>query len=142
MKLTGITAEQVAATILSTTVSTHLLLCEESLQLILKAGFPYDGVTIQADPIAQQNANGYLTALQSGVPVPFPIEWRTKENTSYFIPDLDAFRLFAAAMLSFVQQVFHSTWSVKDAIRSATTPAEITTLYNAYRTTWGLPPLP
>lgn len=121
---------------LSSGITLGILQIEKHLQKALERGFDFGGHRIQADGVAQQNANGYLTAIQAGVPVPFPIQWRTRANTSYDIPDLDTFRLFAAAMLSFVQEVFHSTWAAKDAIRSSATIAEVESLLEAYLTQW------
>jgi hypothetical protein len=111
---------------------------EGTLPLILEKGFMYGTDRIQADPVAQQNATGFLTAVSAGVPVPFPIEWRTKANTSVWIDDLDEFKTFAAMMLGFVQQVFHDTWKVKDDVRSATDIEEIDSLTGAYRSKYGL----
>jgi len=111
---------------------------EVLLPIILEKGFMYGSNRIQADAVAQQNATGFLTAVSAGVPVPFPIEWRTKANTSVWIADLDEFKTFAAMMLGFVQQVFHDTWGVKDNIRDAVTAEEIDSLIGAYRSKYGL----
>lgn len=99
----------------------------------LGKGFMYGTDRIQADPVAQQNATGFLTAISSGVPVPFPIEWRTKANTSVFIQDLDEFKTFAAMMLQFVQTVFHDVWQTKDSIREATTEEQVNDILSAFR---------
>jgi hypothetical protein len=113
--------------------SSTLTEVEEMMPTILEHGFMYGADRIQADPVAQQNATGFLTALNAGVPVPFPIEWRTKANTSVFITDLAEFRVFSSIMLGFVQQVFHDTWKVKDDVRAATTLNEVDVLIAAYR---------
>jgi hypothetical protein len=96
---------------------------------VLKDGFTYDGARIQADPVAQQNATGFLTAVSSGVPVPFPVEWRTKDNTSYQIASPQALGAFAAKMLQFVQTVFHARWQLKDALRASTTAVQAQQVY-------------
>jgi len=111
---------------------------EALLPKILEKGFLYGSDRIQADPVAQQNATGFLTAVSAGVPVPFPIEWRTKANTSVWIPDLDSFKVFSAMMLQFVQQVFHDTWKAKDDVRSAVTTEEIGSLIEAYKGKYGV----
>jgi len=118
--------------------SVSLTSIETLLPIILEKGFMYGTDHIQADPVAQQNATGFLTAISSGVPVPFPIEWRTKANTSVFIPDVDSFKMFSAMMLQFVQQVFHDTWKVKDDIRVATEIDAIEPIVKSYRDKYGV----
>jgi hypothetical protein len=111
---------------------------ESLLPIILEKGFMYGSNRIQADAVAQQNATGFLTAISAGVPVPFPIEWRTKANTSVYIPTLDAYKMFAALMLQFVQEVFHDTWKVKDDIRIAINVEGIDSLINTYKNKYGV----
>jgi hypothetical protein len=98
---------------------------------VLLQGFSYDGVRIQGDPVAQQNLTAFLTAVNSGVPVPYPIEWRTKANDIYLIQDLAGLQVFSGKMLKFVQTVFHVRWNLKDAIRAATTVQQAQALYDA-----------
>jgi hypothetical protein len=106
---------------------------EALLPKILEKGFLYGQDRIQADPVAQQNATGFLTAISAGVPVPFPVEWRTKANTTVLIPDLDSYRFFAALMLQFVQQVFHDVWNTKDNIRASESEEAITTIVQEFK---------
>lgn len=91
---------------------------EEELAASLKAGFSYGGATIQADAVAQQNANGYLSMMTNGVQV-LPIIWRTKDNAYHQFTDEAEFRTFCGAMLEFVQSRYRATWAAKDAIRLA-----------------------
>jgi hypothetical protein len=105
---------------------------EGTLYGILKKGFVYGTDIIQADSIAQQNATGFLTAINAGATIPFPIEWRTFANTFIFIPDADTFKVFASLMLSFVQQAFHDSWNAKDNIRSALTIDDVSSILSAY----------
>jgi len=105
---------------------------EELHPKILEHGFMFGGVRIQADTVAQQNANGFLTAISSGIPVPLPIEWRTKANLTYLIESVDDFKLFAGTMLSYVQTVFHKTWKAKDDIRASTTYEQVDELLEEY----------
>lgn len=109
-----------------------LLSVESVLYGVLRNGFVYGTDRIQTDPIAQQNATGFLTAINAGVPIQFPIEWRTLANTSVFIADVDEFRVFASLMLSSVQQAFHDSWKVKDDIRSALTIDDVNSILTAY----------
>jgi hypothetical protein len=111
---------------------------EGLLSVILEKGFIYGQDRIQADPVAQQNATGFLTAINAGVLVPFPIEWRTKANATVYIDDLDEFRILASMMLGFVQQVFHDVWQTKDGIRASTTLTEVDALMVAFRGRHGI----
>lgn len=96
---------------------------------VLLDGFTYQGVRIQADPVAQQNATAFLTAVAAGVQIPFPVEWRTKANDTFLIADLDALKAFSNKMLLFVQTVFHARWQLKDALRAAATLDQAEALY-------------
>lgn len=111
---------------------------EGLLGVILEKGFPYGTEMIQADPVAQQNATGFLTAINAGVTVPFPIEWRTKANTSVFIADVEELRTFSSMMLGFVQTVFHDIWQTKDGIRASTTLKEVDALMAYFRSKYGV----
>lgn len=97
----------------------------------LTGGFPYEGNIFQADSVAQQNANGFLTAVLAGLPV-FPIVWRTKLNTNVEFADAASFSAFATVMLAFVQQQFHETWAAKDALRSAPDYGTASSVYQQY----------
>lgn len=106
--------------------------CERILYHLSKKlsdGFTYQGLIVQADPAAQQNANGFLTALSAGMPV-LPIVWRTKDNTNIVIESESDFKLFATAMLVFVQSCYHTEWAAKDAVRAA---ADFDTAWVAYQ---------
>lgn len=96
---------------------------------VLLDGFSYQGVRIQADPVAQQNATAFLTAVAAGVQIPFPVQWRTKANDTFLIADLDVLKTFANKMLLFVQTVFHARWQLKDALRAAPTVEQAEALY-------------
>lgn len=96
---------------------------------VLLDGFSYQGVRIQADPVAQQNASGYLTAVSAGVQMTFPVPWRTKANDTHLIHGLEDLKAFAAKMLQFVQTVFQTRWAVKDALRAAATLEQAEALY-------------
>ena len=97
----------------------------------LEKGFLHNGNTFQTDAIAQQNANGYLSALAAGVPV-LPITWRTQNNVNVTFITAEEFMLFAGTMLQYIQIQFQATWNAKDAVRSATTFEEVTSIYEAY----------
>jgi len=94
----------------------------------LSNGFPFQDKVIQADPVALQNANGFLTVITAGID-PLPIVWRTKDNTNITFTDADSFKVFAAQMLIFVQEEFHNEWAAKDAIRAA---IDFDTAWNAF----------
>lgn len=96
---------------------------------VLLDGFSYQGVRIQADPVAQQNATAFLTAVAAGVQIPFPVEWRTKANDTFLIVDLDALKAFSNKILLFVQTVFHARWQLKDALRAASTLEQAEAIY-------------
>jgi hypothetical protein len=96
-------------------------------------GFIFDTHRIQADPVAQQNATGFMTAVAAGVPVPFPILWRTLDNENYFIPDLATFQLFAGTMLAFVQGAFHAAWAAKDSMRTVDTVDEMEAILETFK---------
>lgn len=119
----------VAARLASRVAEMCASLDNEASPQVLLDGFTYQGVRIQADPVAQQNATAFLTAVNAGVPIPFPVEWRTKANDTFLIADLDALKAFANKMLLFVQTVFHARWQLKDALRAASTVEQVETLY-------------
>lgn len=119
----------VAARLASTVAQMCRTLDDETSPQVLLDGFTYQGVRIQADPVAQQNATAFLTAVSAGVPIPFPVEWRTKANTSFQIVDLPALKAFSNKMLLFVQTVFHARWQLKDALRAAATLEQAEVLY-------------
>jgi hypothetical protein len=98
---------------------------------VLLGGFSYQGIRIQADPVAQQNATAFLTAAAAGVQIPFPVQWRTKANDIFLITDLDALKVFSNKMLLFVQTVFHARWQLKDALRAATTLEQAEAIYES-----------
>jgi hypothetical protein len=98
----------------------------------LSNGFPFQDKVIQADPVALQNANGFLTVITAGID-PLPIVWRTKDNTNITFNDADSFKAFAAQMLAFVQSQFHAEWAAKDAIRAAQDFDMAWAAYESYR---------
>lgn len=106
--------------------------CEVILNKNLKEGYSsFLGYTIQADSVAQQNANGFLSAAQSGINI-FPVVWRTKENELVHIYSLDVLQRFTQEMLNFVQEEFHKKWQFKDYIDSALTEEDAVKFYNQY----------
>ena len=132
MLLTGKTQQDIINEDPTKTIDSLLLKIEsEDLAIILKDGFSYSMVRIQADPIAQQNATGFLTAVSQGILINFPVQWRTKDNTTYYIQDMDELKVFSSKMLQFVQTVFHYKWSLKDQVRLATTPEQAQSIYDS-----------
>ena len=93
---------------------------ETQLTAMLKKGFVYNNQNYQADPGAQSAANGILTAIAVGMPVAFPLEWRSGDNTMTPFADTASFAAFAGTLLGFVQGCYKATWTKKDAIRAAT----------------------
>lgn len=89
----------------------------------LAQGFSFGGASYQADPGAQMAANGLLTAIVAGLPVTFPLAWRSGENVMTPFPDQATFKTFAATLLGFVQSCYLDTWTRKDNVRKATTIA-------------------
>jgi hypothetical protein len=96
----------------------------------LAAGFTYNTHRVQADPVAQQNATGILTAITSGVPVSYPVMWRTLDNYMMSIPTKEAYLHFSGSLMAFVQAVFSKSWSIKDAMEVLTTADEIQTEFD------------
>jgi len=132
MLLTGKTQQDIINEDTTKTIDSLLLKIEsEDLAIILKDGFSYSMVRIQADPIAQQNATGFLTAVSQGILMSFPVQWRTKDNTTYYIQDMEELKVFSSKMLQFVQTVFHYKWNLKDQVRLATTPEQAQSIYDS-----------
>ncbi len=132
MLLTGKTQQDISSEETTKKIEELLTKIEaEDLGIILKNGYNYNGERIQADPIAQQNATGFLTAASQGILINFPVEWRTKANTTYYIQSMDELKVFSSKMLQFVQTVFHYKWNIKDQIRVATTVEEAISIYDS-----------
>lgn len=106
--------------------------CDRIRDTRLRNGFSFGGHVIQADPTAQQNANGFLTSIAANLS-PFPILWRTLSNKMVSFANADEFRPFASQMLAFVQAQFHAEWAAKDAIRSAATFQEKYSAFTSYQ---------
>lgn len=95
---------------------------------LLAIGFEYSGAHIQCDTGSQNNLMGMV--IKSEV-LTFPIQWRTYENTIIDLSET-ALTTIATSMMAFVQTVFNDSWTVKDAISSATDSAEVETLIETY----------
>lgn len=99
--------------------------------IILQQGFQWEGYSIRADSISQQNVNGFMSAITAGVDV-FPIVWRTIENVNISFADSSEFQLFAEKMMSFVNQSYKDKWIVKDNIENAPTLIDAKKYYDDY----------
>jgi hypothetical protein len=97
-----------------------------------KAGFTFNGTSYQADPGVSEAVNGVLTAMGAGVPVGFPLPWRSGDNQRPSWPDPVTFTEFAGTLLAFVNGLYQAAWNTKDAIAAATTEAEARAAFDAW----------
>jgi len=97
----------------------------------LDAGFTLGQHTIRADSYSQVRLQMYYVRHMDGVDI-FPLDWRTKENVYYTILDITTFRTLISAFNTFLKTTYEDSWTVKDAIESATTIEEVETAYEGY----------
>jgi hypothetical protein len=63
---------------------------------------------------------------------PYPVKWRTYENEVIEIADAEELDTLSDLMMDFVEQVFMSSWIVKDTIKHSVSVEEIETLISDY----------
>lgn len=107
------------------------LAIDETLAGRLAAGFIFQDMKFQADPLAQSNATGFLTAVTAGLPV-LPITWRTLDNVMVQFQAANDFAHFASAMMFAIQEVYVSIWTAKDEVRGADTVEEVESILDGY----------
>lgn len=78
-----------------------------------------DGVTYDANPQSIVNINGTVGAIGAGIPVPNPMGWRDASNTTQSLPHAKIIEL-AGLMFTRVEDIYQTSWSLKDAIDAAT----------------------
>lgn len=85
-------------------------------------GFFHDKHKWQADPEAQQNLNGYLSLIQSGMTGPYI--WRDADNINHELTSQEIVEL-AGAMMRFIQSLYIVVWETKAKIDNAASVDEI-----------------
>jgi hypothetical protein len=96
---------------------------------LLAKGFLYSELHIQCDLGSQNNLTGMVMKSSSR---PYPVKWRTYENEVIEIADAEELDTLSDLMMDFVEQVFMSSWIVKDTIKHSVSVEEIETLISDY----------
>lgn len=94
---------------------------EEALQS-LKVN--YDGNTFDADKRARDNITGIVSAINTGVPVPDPVNWRTADNITVALTHTDLTAI-SGLMLSSVQSIYEHSWDLKGQADSSIDQADL-----------------
>ena len=83
-----------------------------------------DGVTYDADETAQANVSRTVTAINSGIAVPDPIDWRDANNVTQQLSHLKIVEL-AGLMFASVEAAYATSWSRKAVVDAAVDEAAI-----------------
>jgi hypothetical protein len=73
------------------------------------------GNTFDGDEESVRNLSSILVAASSGVPIPWPIEWRGADNVIRTLTHVEAVTL-AAMLMQEVQRVYSASWRIKDVL--------------------------
>jgi hypothetical protein len=82
--------------------------------------------TFDADDESRSNIVGILSAVSSGVPVPFPQDWRDSSNVTRSLSQEQLVNL-AAMMMGALKGLYDASWTLKDVTIPSLTDEECAT---------------
>jgi len=90
----------------------------------LDAGFAWNGNTFDADNLSRTNLAGYVAMVDANISLPVNFTWRDIDNNDVVLTD-ETIKDFAAAMNTFVNTTYVTSWERKASVQAATTIEEV-----------------
>ncbi|NJO62541.1 MAG: DUF4376 domain-containing protein [Richelia sp. RM2_1_2] len=91
---------------------------------ILNSGVTFNDTLFDSTQDSRQNLAGYSAAIASGVPLPDNFTWRDASNVNQSMTESDLLS-FSSTMITFVNNVYSSSWTHKNAIDALATIEEV-----------------
>lgn len=95
----------------------------------------YGANSFDADATAISNIMGYLQAAAAGIPISWPIDWRTADNGSVSLSQSDLVTL-AALIMQAKKTIYDKSWYLKDTVIPALSVNDVATFNPADPQYW------